>query len=117
MSPEIAKSKAFHKAVLSKDEFSSALRAVCIDEAHCISFWGGSFWSNYADLGVLRGRIAKNVPFIIALATLPEHILDDIKRKLRLSKSAKLVQMTNARPNVALSCRTMCHSDESKADL
>ena len=28
-----------------------------------------------------------------------------------------MVQMTNTRPNVALSCRTMCHSDESKADL
>ena len=71
VSPEIAKSKAFYKAVLSKDEFSSALQAVCIDEAHCISFWGGSFWPNYADFGILQGCIAKNVPFVIALATLP----------------------------------------------
>lgn len=117
MSPEIAKSRSFYKAVLSKDEFSSVLRAVCIDEAHCISIWGGSFRPDYADLGILRGRISQNVPFVIASATIPEHILDDVRRKLRLSKDAKMVKMTNARPNVALSCRTMRHSDESKADL
>jgi superfamily II DNA helicase RecQ len=78
VSPEIAISAAFRTAVLSKREFSDKLRAVCIDEAHCISLWGGSFRTDYANLGVLRGRFPSNVPFIIASATLPDHILDDI---------------------------------------
>jgi superfamily II DNA helicase RecQ len=90
---------------------------VVIDEAHCISIWGGSFRTDYGKLGLLRGRIPKHVPFIVASATLPDHILDDIQGKLKLSPNAHIVQITNARPNVALSCRSMKHAEKSKADL
>ncbi|KAJ6492720.1 P-loop containing nucleoside triphosphate hydrolase protein [Mycena vitilis] len=117
VSPEIATSVAFRKSTLSKPAFTSRLRCVCIDEAHCISLWGGSFRPDYADLGLLRGRVPSNVPFVVASATLPTHILDDVRTKLGLSKSATHISLTNARPNVALSCRTMQHPEESKADL
>ena len=117
VSPEIATSTEFQKAVLSKDSFMSSLRVVNIDEAHCVNIWGGSFRPDYASLGVLRGRFPRNVPLLIASATLPEHILDDICRKFRLAKNVKMIQLTNARPNVALSVRVMNHSNESKGDL
>ncbi|KAJ7864340.1 P-loop containing nucleoside triphosphate hydrolase protein [Mycena leptocephala] len=117
VSPEMANSLAFRKSTLSKPAFTSRLRCVCIDEAHCISLWGGSFRPDYADLGLLRGRIPSNVPFVVASATLPTHILDDVCTKLELSKNATQISLTNARPNVALSCRTMKHPEESKADL
>jgi superfamily II DNA helicase RecQ len=117
VSPEIAGSPAFRKAVISKAKFYSRVWAVCVDEAHCISLWGGSFRPDYADLGVLRGRFPSHIPFIVASATLPEHVLDDIRSKLQLSKDAVHVSVSNARPNVALSCRAMRHSEESKGDL
>ena len=79
--------------------------------------WGGSFRPDYANLGVLRGRFPRHIPFVIASATLPEHILDDVRRKLQLSQSAKLVQVSNARPNVALSVRSMRFDNYSMADL
>lgn len=102
---------------MSKDSFSNLLRVVNIDEAHCINIWGGSFRTDYAGLGVLRGRFPQNVPLQIASATLPEHVLDDIRSKLRLAHDVKVIRVTNARPNVALSVRTMKYSNESKADL
>jgi superfamily II DNA helicase RecQ len=117
VSPEIAISPEFRKGVISKKEFYGRLRVVVIDEAHCISLWGGSFRLDYAALGVLRGRLPRHVPFIVASATLPDHILDDIRTKLQLSAKAKVVRMTNARPNVALSCRAMKHPQDSNADL
>lgn len=117
VSPEVATSSSFNSAVLQKPGFHTKLRAVCIDEAHCISLWGGSFRPDYAGLGVLRGRFPRNVPIVIASATLPEHVLEDIRRKLKLSKSCKMVSLTNERPNVALSVREMKYSDESKGDL
>ena len=63
------------------------------------------------------GRILRHVPFIVASATLPDHILDDIRVKLKLSPNTHIIRITNARPNVALSCRPMKHAEKSKADL
>ena len=107
VSPEIATSEEFQKAVLSKDSFMNNLHVVNIDEAHCINVWGGSFfrpdYAVYAALGVLGGRFPRNVPLLLASATLPEHVLDNIHRKLRLAKDIKMIQLTNSRPNVALS--------------
>jgi superfamily II DNA helicase RecQ len=118
VSPEIVISTAFRNAVLSKAPFYSKLRAVCIDEAHCISIWGGtSFRPEYAELGLLRGRFPSSIPFLISSATLPDHVLDDICGKMRLSKTATKVSFSNARPNVALSVRSMQYPEESKADL
>ncbi|EDR05878.1 uncharacterized protein LACBIDRAFT_302478 [Laccaria bicolor S238N-H82] len=117
VSPEIAISTSFQKGVTSKEGFYTRLRALCIDEAHCMTLWGGTFRPDYGNLGILRGCFPKNVPIVVASATLPDHILDDIRRKLRLSQSVKVISVSNARPNVALSVRAMQHSDESKADL
>ncbi|KAL4257395.1 hypothetical protein AB1N83_012438 [Pleurotus pulmonarius] len=117
VSPELAISPGFRKHVLSKKKFYQRLRLVAIDEAHCISLWGGTFRPDYESLGLLRGRFPKHVPFMIASATLPDHVLDDIRGKLQLSKSVRMVRVSNARPNIALSCRATKHAEESKADL
>ncbi|KAJ7803225.1 P-loop containing nucleoside triphosphate hydrolase protein [Mycena olivaceomarginata] len=117
VSPEIATSSAFHKAALSKPQFTSKLRCVGIDEAHCVSLWVGSFRPDYADLGLLRARVPSNVPFVVASATLPKHVLDDVRLKLGLSKDPARISLTNARPNIALSVRTMQFPEESRADL
>lgn len=113
----MAVSLEFRKEVLSKKEFTRRLRVVGIDEAHCISLWGGSFRTDYGELGVLRGRFPKQVPFLVASATLPNHVLDDIRAKLKLSADVHMVRVTNARPNIALSVRTMKHAERSMADL
>ncbi|KIJ92704.1 hypothetical protein K443DRAFT_78501, partial [Laccaria amethystina LaAM-08-1] len=52
VSPEIAISGEFQKAVLAKDPFVRNLRVVNIDEAHCMNVWGGSFRPDYAALGL-----------------------------------------------------------------
>ncbi|TDL13145.1 P-loop containing nucleoside triphosphate hydrolase protein, partial [Rickenella mellea] len=117
VSPEIMRSKEFGDAVLCKKNFNAMLRVLVVDEAHCISTWGGSFRPDYADLGIIRGRLAANVPILAATATCPDHVLDDIRSTLRISADAVLVRMTNARPNVALSVRVMALPQESMADL
>ena len=117
VSPEISTSSVFCTAVLSKMEFNSQLHAVCIDEAHCISLWGGGFHPDYGDLGVFCGWLPSNVPFVIASATLPDHILDDIWVKLQLLKDVTLVSLSNGWPNITLSYHSMQHPEESKADL
>ena len=104
-------------AVLSKQAFNNHLWAVFIDEAYCISLWGGSFWLEYADLGSLWGRLPNHVAVGIASVTLPNYILDDIQAKVMLSKNACVIAMSNVRPNIALSCHPMKFSTDSRADL
>lgn len=110
-------SPGFRSGVLSKTEFTRHLRAVCIDEAHCISLWGGSFRPDYASLGNLRAKLPPHVTVAAALATFPNHILEDIRKQLDLSNNAATVSLSNDRPNVALSVRAMEHSEDSKGDL
>ncbi|KAJ7429718.1 P-loop containing nucleoside triphosphate hydrolase protein, partial [Mycena latifolia] len=117
VSPEVAGSLEFSKKVLGQARFQEHLRLVVIDEAHCVSLWGGSFRSEYAELGVLRGRVPPTTVFAIASATLPVHVLDDVCAKLKIGKDAVTVSMSNARPNVALSVRKIVHPDDTKADL
>ncbi|KAJ6610953.1 P-loop containing nucleoside triphosphate hydrolase protein, partial [Mycena sp. CBHHK59/15] len=117
VSPEIAGSLEFSKKVLSQPRFQQHLRLVFIDEAHCVSLWGGSFRSEYAELGVLRGRVPASVTFAIASATLPTHVLDDVCAKLKIGQDAVIISMSNARPNIALSVRKIVHPDDTKADL
>ncbi|KAJ7107207.1 P-loop containing nucleoside triphosphate hydrolase protein [Mycena crocata] len=117
VSPEIAASLEFGKKVLSQTRFQEHLRLVFIDEAHCVSLWGGSFRSEYGELGVLRGRVPASVTFAIASATLPTHVLDKVCAKLKIGKDAVHISMSNARPNIALSVRKIVHPDDTKADL
>jgi superfamily II DNA helicase RecQ len=76
-----------------------------------------NFRPDYVGLGVLCGRFPKNIPFVVASATLPSHVLNDVRHKLQLGTNTKMVQLTNARPNVALSVRTMKHSEETKGSI
>ncbi|KAG1871598.1 hypothetical protein F4604DRAFT_2013623, partial [Suillus subluteus] len=69
VSPEVAISKEFCTAVLSKSAFSQCLHVVRMDEAHCVSLWGGTFRNDYAELGILHGCLLANVPVLIASAT------------------------------------------------
>ncbi|KAG2155304.1 uncharacterized protein EDB93DRAFT_1247789 [Suillus bovinus] len=88
-----------------------------MDEAHCISLWGGTFRNDYAELGVLCGHLPANVPVLGASATFPSHVLDDVCAKLKIAKDHVAVRMSNARPNVTLSVCVMKHPEESKANL
>ena len=97
VSPEILDSKEFRADVLAKPSFFEHLRVAFIDEAHCISHWGGTFRPDYATLGTFRGRLPVNVPIAVASATLPDHIMDDIRVKLQLDPDAERIAVTNAR--------------------
>lgn len=81
ISPELALSQRFHREVLSKPSFANALINLVIDEGHCVTEWGGSFRTDYATLGLLRGKIRSGLPITIASATLPDEINLDLKEK------------------------------------
>ncbi|KAJ7929854.1 hypothetical protein B0H13DRAFT_1595943, partial [Mycena leptocephala] len=72
-------------------------RMVLIYDVHCVSLWGGSFRSEYGELGMLFGRVPPSVVFAIASATLLRHVLDEVCAKLKIGKDAVTVSLSNAR--------------------
>lgn len=117
VSPEIANSREFGIAVLSKKTLQDRLQCVIVDEAHCIADWGSSFRTEYSNIGVLRGRVAKSIPFVVASATLPAHVLDIVRKELNLDARATVISLTNERKNIVLSTRKMQYDEGSFADL
>ncbi|KAF8251498.1 hypothetical protein K440DRAFT_519009, partial [Wilcoxina mikolae CBS 423.85] len=60
-----------------KSAFRRGLKAVVIDEAHCVHAWGGiaanrnaPFRKEYANIGGLRAFLPASVPFLAMSATL-----------------------------------------------
>ncbi|PCH39607.1 hypothetical protein WOLCODRAFT_85959 [Wolfiporia cocos MD-104 SS10] len=81
--------------------FSQNIMAFVIDEAHCISEWGPNFHKKYDELAKLRSFVPLSIPFLATSATLPPHVLADVRLKLCMSDTRTfLVNLGNDRPNI-----------------
>jgi len=75
-----------------------SLRAIAIDEAHCISEWGHDFRPEYRQLGELRS-LFPGLPVLALTATATERVRRDIVDQLRLEDPPVYVASFN-RPNL-----------------
>ncbi|KAJ7054576.1 P-loop containing nucleoside triphosphate hydrolase protein [Mycena amicta] len=114
-SPEIFNTKAFKTRILNK--IAERCRVVNLDEAHCISTWGGSFRPDYLELGDMRGLVPSHVPILLASATWPSNVLDEVRQAVGMPPTTRRIVISNARPNVALSVRATKFEEQSFADL
>ncbi|KAK7028842.1 hypothetical protein VNI00_014855 [Paramarasmius palmivorus] len=105
VSPEKALDNRFHEHVLKSKAFKNNWVEVVIDEARCISKWGGDFRPEYSTLGQLFARIPGNVPTLIATATMPVDIITDIQRKVGLPEDIPHIAVSNCKGNVSLCVR------------
>ncbi|MEX2529035.1 MAG: ATP-dependent DNA helicase RecQ [Gemmatimonadota bacterium] len=72
---------------------------VVIDEAHCISSWGHDFRPAYRELGLIRPRLAAQVPILALTATATPRVRADVERVLGLRNPVRVVQSFD-RPNL-----------------
>ncbi|KAI5891101.1 P-loop containing nucleoside triphosphate hydrolase protein [Schizophyllum commune H4-8] len=100
-SPEMClENDAFRKFLTSSD-FQRSIRAVIIDEAHCIGQWGGDFRKHYGSLNKLRALFPATVPFLAATATLPPKALNEVCDKLHIDlDESYFINLGNDRPNI-----------------
>ncbi|KAB5592160.1 hypothetical protein CTheo_4425 [Ceratobasidium theobromae] len=95
--------------------FTSQVKRLIFDEAHCISQWG-DFRKSYKNLCFLRYIMPLAVILVLS-ATLPPLILTEIQSLLGLPRDIPTIQRSNDRHNISLVVRQMQHSLRSLHDL
>ncbi|KAL4255137.1 hypothetical protein AB1N83_012918 [Pleurotus pulmonarius] len=106
-------------------EFRKTIQAECVapnllgiivDEAHCISQWGGDFRTQYSRLDRLRSLFPPATPVLAASATLCPDALREVRRALIIDADTSFhLNLGNDRPNIATSVRRMKNSTDFKA--
>ncbi|MEM0984289.1 MAG: DNA helicase RecQ [Planctomycetota bacterium] len=88
-SPERALTWSFRQA-LRREAEAGRIRAVAIDEAHCISHWGHDFRPEYRRLTELRADVG-SIPWQALTATATPQVRSDIADQLGLSDADVMV--------------------------
>ncbi|KZS86757.1 P-loop containing nucleoside triphosphate hydrolase protein, partial [Sistotremastrum niveocremeum HHB9708] len=117
-SPENALASSHLRPILTDQKLSKKFTIV-IDEAHCISQWGGEFRQAWGKLGNLRSYLPVGVPFLVTSATLPPSILEEVKTSLHVRDDHILIHRGNFRKNLVWEThilRTAVHGYEELAD-
>ncbi|KAF8989446.1 P-loop containing nucleoside triphosphate hydrolase protein [Cyathus striatus] len=115
-SPEMCLRNEEFRSVLCSPTFTDNLKMVIIDEAHCISQWGGDFRTDYGLLSKLRSFFPPSTPFLATSATLPPAALRDVQAQLQLDPLRTfIVNLGNNRPNIALSVKTIKSTQDFQA--
>lgn len=98
-------------------KFTSKLRHIIFDEAHCVLEWGESFREKYKEATNITFYIP-NVPLYLSSATMPPEMITRLKHVFRLGdRDTEVFIRSNDRPNIALVVRPMEHPKDSYEDL
>ena len=97
---------------LSSKETTENMAAIIIDEAHCISQWGGDFRPAYAEVSKLRAFMPSCIPVLLTSATLPPLALAEVCSQMNVNREdAYFLNLGNRRSNISYEVH---HMDSSK---
>ncbi|XP_076116508.1 ATP-dependent DNA helicase RecQ-like [Mytilus galloprovincialis] len=100
-SPEAVLNKGPWRRCITQGVFHDHLKAVVIDEAHCITQWGGEFRKEYSHLGELRSVVPKKTTFVTLTATATRSIKKDIMKTLDMDIKTSIISVIPERPNLS----------------
>ncbi len=101
---------------LTSKEFSEKVVSIIVDEAHCVSEWGGDFRPIYAQVSKLRSFIPTTIPMLLTSATLPPETITDLQKRFEMDpKETFRLNLGNRRPNIHKSVRFMDSAKDFKA--
>ena len=119
LSPEqLVKTGGGFERLLHKKKFVERLISFIFDEAHCISIWA-SFRKEFSEMGLLRMIfLCKDIPLVVASATLPTPVLNDVINSLRLrTTNLETIRQPSTRLNIHLAVLPICSPLKKYEDL
>ncbi|TFY64233.1 hypothetical protein EVJ58_g2763 [Rhodofomes roseus] len=100
-SPEMCLEHPACRETMTQLGLSDRICAWVIDEAHCISQWGGDFRPTYDKLDELRAIVHGRTPIIALSATLTPSVLEEVETKTHIDPMTSYhVNLGNDRPNI-----------------
>ncbi|KAJ7240931.1 P-loop containing nucleoside triphosphate hydrolase protein [Mycena rebaudengoi] len=101
---------------LRSDVTGQRILGVIVDEAHCMSQWGGDFSPHYALLNRLRNLVPVGTPFLATTAAAGASALTDICKGLNMDlDDTYFLNLGNDRPNITPSIVQMKGSKDYDA--
>lgn len=118
MGPEMILSHATCRSTIMSLGSKGKITGFLIDEAHCISQWGGDFRPKYSELGRLRSFVPPAIPILAFSATVTPTSLLDIETTPQLDlPHGFYYNMGNDRSNVKMVVQEMNSADDYAALL
>ncbi|KAF8154045.1 P-loop containing nucleoside triphosphate hydrolase protein [Crassisporium funariophilum] len=115
-SPEMCLEHEEFRKIVASTTFADRVCAVVIDEAHCISQWGGDFRKQYSALSKLQSLFPPIIPFLATSATLPLAALREVRSSIAIdSDTCFFMNLGNDRPNIMYSAQSMKSSTDYEA--
>ena len=103
--------------LLASPRFANMIISIIFDEGRCISTWA-DFRTDYKAVGRLQLLLPPGTPIMVADATLPPKIFEDMKEILHFRKSDLVVfRMSCDRPDISILVRPICSTLSSFTDL
>lgn len=103
------------RSLFSQSHFNKKVLGLVIDEAHCISQWGGEFRPEYSELSTVRGLLSPQTSVHATSATMPPLVLDHTMKSLLINPfTSFLLVLGNDRRNIT---RRVFYMKAGKSDL
>ena len=99
--PEMCLEHEGFRQLLKSPGFTKPLVSIVIDEAHCITQWGGEFRMTYDKLADLRSYIPMDIPFLATSAMLAPAAVQQVQAKLQINpQRSYIINLGNDCPNI-----------------
>lgn len=104
------------KKILTDKNFVKTIAAVIIDEAHCISQWGGDFHTLYSKLDKVWAILPSRILILATSATMANPTLHDVHLKLSIDADSSFhLNLGNDCPNIVMFAQEIRGSDDYEA--
>lgn len=115
-SPEMCLKHEEYRKLLSDGQWVKNICALVIDEAHCISQWGGNFRPSYDTLDKLHSFLPPDIPVLAVTATATKSDVRELRGKLSIdAETCFFLNLGNDRPNIAMSVQRINNAEDYDA--